>query len=155
MIEARCAVCHRVEQHEGATVTVVVEGGARVPRSAAAAAWPSLRRVRAGELGLVGVCAACGGPLLGPPGPPLSPTWTLVDRTDRFEVPLDGSPIRGPDGPWTETRLEAFLAARYAPRAESGGLFGVIAILPFFLIVIPWLLGMAFALLFIIGFLTS
>ena len=155
MIEVTCAACHRVEAHEGPAVTVVVEGGARRPVSAAAAAWPSLRRVRAGERGLYGACAACGGPMLGPPGPPPQPTWTLVDRADRFDVPLDGSPIRGPDGPWTEARLEAFLSARYAPRLHTGGWFGLVTLLPFFLFVIPWLAGMAFAVLFIIGFLVS
>lgn len=154
MIEARCPVCHRVEQHASGTVTVVVDGGARRPASPAAAAWPALRRVRAGEASLHGPCAACGGPMLGPPGPRTATSWTLTDRADVFEVPLDDGPITGPGGAWSEARLDALFAQRYAPRLESGGWFGILTVLPFFFIVFPWLFAMAFAFIFIAGVLT-
>lgn len=91
---ARCISCFRAERRRGGdVVAVTMPGGGRRPAiPAELAAWRTLRRVKAGELGPpVAACAACAQPMFGVEGslPPLA----------RWEIPLAGGAIAvGPDG---------------------------------------------------------
>lgn len=147
-----CALCHRVERR-GPHAEVLVEGGARRPRSPVIAGFAALRRVRAGAARIAGACPRCGGPLIGPPGPSDRSSWSFAEGP--YVVPLDGRPIAGEGGPWTDDDFEAMIRAKHGPRLETGGVFGLVAVVPFFFIVFPWLFAMCFAVFFIVNFLTS
>lgn len=103
MISVRCRVCHREERWSGEAREVVVEGGARRPRThPELAAWRTLVASHTGQLGpVVAACAACGQPMVADQEV-AAIEWQI--RTPEGSVCVKRHGLRGPQGPldWAE-----------------------------------------------------
>lgn len=153
----RCAGCHREERWSttspGTAVEVVVAGGQRRPgvdpqwargRTAIAVAGDPAHHV-------VGVCSACGQLLVGPAAMPAMPV-DLATPAGRLRV-ADGR-IEGPDGPLDAEAADAFLEASYGDPRWFPWL-GDLVYAPFFVVLVPIVVGWIFAALFVISFLAA
>lgn len=160
MVDVRCASCFRTERWvrdsvKALCLEVVIEGGDRRPAVAPPlAAWRTLRRSRAGEIGpVVGRCPACGQPMIASDTSiPSLDTWDLETPGGTVRV---GAAIVGPDGPMTDDDAEAFMNRQYPTRWLTDPPSRVamqLLILP--LLVVPMIVWIA-AIVFLFGFLKN
>ena len=98
VIVVECPCCHRSEHWSGSNHQVDMEGGHRQPAGHPhIAAWNTLRRSLAGEIGrVVGACVACGQPLVTTSNQANLYTWTFPMADGEYAV---AGGIEGPDGP--------------------------------------------------------
>lgn len=127
---ARCLTCFRVEEWRGGALVGVPQpgGGRRAPVDANLAAWRTLRRVRAGELGPpVGKCPACEQPMFADRGATLAPVgrWAIAMPDAPVWVGPDGRVLDGDDDD-ADKRIEAHYEA-IKPKVTAGEVgFGLV-----------------------------
>jgi hypothetical protein len=138
---ARCATCLRVERHDGCgDVRVVEPGGSRRPDvPGPLAAWRTLRRVKAGDLGPPVAACGCGQPMFLVDGDlPALPSFDLVLPGETVRVGPDGRAI-GDDDVAVERRIETAFAKELDVRATAGQIGFALALLAIALFLAPFI----------------
>lgn len=159
MAVVACSTCHRRERwgpgsYGGTAREVLVEGGSRQPVGSAeeARARAALAAVRGDRGAVVGDCPACGQPLHLVEG---TLPWADVSvETDAGVLRFGDDGIHGPSGPLAAEEAEALIDQRF-PRRRFEGLAGDVGRMPFFLVLLPPILGWGLAALFVLSFLAS